>query len=81
MDELRKARLTLSSKEGGYLKARDSTLRHEQSEPNTSLGGSVTSVASDHQKRRKELEKKRKTEEDALVRVSRLHYSVRARGD
>lgn len=65
----------MNSKEGGYLKARDSTLRHELSVPSsncTSNGGTVAAIlgtTNDPQKKRKELEKKRKNEEDALNRV------------
>ncbi|KAI1727705.1 rho GTPase-activating protein 29 [Ditylenchus destructor] len=80
-DELRRARQNLNAKEGGYMKARDSALRHEQSVPPMGLPSNV-----DPQKKRKELEKKRKTEEDAFIRktdaeneVTRLERELEAR--
>lgn len=75
---MRRAHLILNSKEGGYLKARDLALRHEQqctssSVPQQSglLSLSLSSASSSdpQQKKLKELEKKRKNEEDALNRV------------
>lgn len=87
MEELRRARHVLNSKEGGYLKARDLTLRHELSVPqgnasyniNNSNNGGVSAILgniNDPQKKRKELEKKRKNEEDALNRVIGSFYYV-----
>ncbi|KAI6184072.1 hypothetical protein M3Y97_00557100 [Aphelenchoides bicaudatus] len=60
VEELKRARQTLNSKEGGYLKARDSTLRHANSAP---FNGSV-----DTNRKLKELEKLKRTEEGAFNR-------------
>ncbi|KAH7702589.1 Protamine P1 family protein, partial [Aphelenchoides avenae] len=60
-EDLRRARQSLAAKEDGYVKARETTLRHEQSVPGGMLTAEVT-------RKRKEIEKRRKNEEDALSR-------------
>ncbi|KAI6194333.1 hypothetical protein M3Y96_01113900 [Aphelenchoides besseyi] len=67
--KLTTARQNLNSKEGGYLKARDSTIRTVQSVP---PGGTV-----DVNRKRKELERRRKNEEDALNRKTDAEHEVR----
>lgn len=52
-------------KEGGYLKARDHTIRHVQAAPQAALAG-LANVS----RQRKEIEKRRRTEETAFNRVS-----------
>lgn len=62
-EELKRAKQHLNSKEGGYLKARDSTIRHVNSVPTN--GGSA-----DLNRKLKELDNRRRKEEEALSRVS-----------
>lgn len=86
-EELRRAHLTLNSKEGGYLKARDLALRHEQQFTSSAvvqqqqsgllnLTLSNASLTDPHQKKLKGLEKKRKNEEDALNRVGLIIFFI-----
>jgi hypothetical protein len=68
-EELRRARQSLNTKESGYLKARDSTLRHVNSAPFNN--GSV-----DTNRKLKDLDKKKRQEEEAFTRVfNLLHYA------
>jgi hypothetical protein len=61
-EELRRARQNLNTKEGGYMKARDSTIRHVNSVP-------ANSGSADLNRKLKELEKRRRNEVEALNRV------------
>ncbi|KAI6242703.1 Protein kinase C and RhoGAP domain containing protein [Aphelenchoides fujianensis] len=65
---LQQARQSLQSKEGGYMKARDQTIRHVQSVP---ANGVV-----DVNRKRKELELRKKKEEDAFNRKADAELEV-----